>query len=225
MGIQPLVSEQQWLSVLSKAASWTPPRKPTLVIAPHPDDETLGAGGLIAWQAQCGVPVTVAAVTDGEAAYANSPGLAKIRRAEQELAVQALGARGSLVRLEMPDSAVAAREADLEERLRPLIASETLVIAPWRNDWHPDHEACARVAGKLCQETGAQLVSYLFWTWHRRTPEIFGGVALHRFELSAELAAAKRAALACHVSQLAQDDPILPRLLLAPALRTFETYV
>ncbi len=229
VGIQPLVSEQQWLPILENACEWTPPRKPTLVISPHPDDETLGAGGLIAWQALCGVPVTVAAVTDGEAAYPNFPGLAQIRRVEQQQAVEALGAQVSIVRLGIPDSAVQSHEAELETRLRPLIAKDTLVIAPWKNDWHPDHEACARAAEKLCHEAGAELISYVFWTWHRRTPEIFDGVALRRFELSAELAAAKRAALACHVSQLQDrllnDEPILPRLLLAPALRTFETYV
>lgn len=225
MGIQPLVSEQHWLSVLAKANVWIPPRKPALIISPHPDDETLGAGGLIAWQAKAGLTVTVAAVTDGEAAYANSPGLAQIRRSEQEQAVKALGERVSIVRFGIPDSAVAAHEAELETHLRPMIDRSTLVIAPWRNDWHPDHEACARVAEKLCHESGAELISYVFWTWHRRTPETFDGVAIRRLDLSAELASSKRAALACHMSQLHGEDPILPPLLLAPAFRSFETYV
>jgi LmbE family N-acetylglucosaminyl deacetylase len=171
------------------------------------------------------VPVTVAAVTDGEAAYENTVGVAEVRKLEQQQAVNALGARGSIVRLGLPDSAVSAHEAELEKRLWPLITSETLVIAPWSKDWHPDHEACARVAQRLCRQAAAELVFYLFWTWHRRTPEVFDDVDIRRFELRAELAAKKRAALACHVSQLEHEEPILPRLLLAPALRSFETYV
>jgi LmbE family N-acetylglucosaminyl deacetylase len=223
--IEPLVSEPEWLAVLNRGRVWVPPPKPTLVISPHPDDETLGAGGLIAWQTKSGVPVTVAAVTDGEAAYVNSPGLGETRRVEQELAVKALGFGISIVRLGIPDSAVSLHEAELEAQLRPLISGETLVIAPWIQDWHPDHEACARVAGKLCRESGAELVSYVFWTWHRRTRYVFDGVGIRRLELSPELVAAKRAALECHVSQLEGEGPILPPLLLAPAFRSFESYV
>ena len=50
---------------------------PTLVLAPHPDDETLGAGGLIARLRRAGVPVTIVAITDGENAYADTPHLAR----------------------------------------------------------------------------------------------------------------------------------------------------
>ena len=63
-----------------------------IVVAAHPDDESLGAGGLIATAARRGVPVTVVVATTGEASHPQSPTLrpaqlAPIRRAEVLAAV------------------------------------------------------------------------------------------------------------------------------------------
>ena len=44
-----------------------------IVVAAHPDDESLGAGGLIAEAAALGVPVTVVVATLGEASHPDSP--------------------------------------------------------------------------------------------------------------------------------------------------------
>src|SRR6201996_5368876 len=75
--------EANWLSFLDNVPYWRPPALATIVVAPHPDDETLGAGGMIAAQCEAGVPVFIIAVSDGEAAYQNFPDLAALRRAEQ----------------------------------------------------------------------------------------------------------------------------------------------
>ncbi len=40
-----------------------------LVLAAHPDDETLGAGGLVAMAARAGMPVRVVVATDGEGSH------------------------------------------------------------------------------------------------------------------------------------------------------------
>ena len=80
----------RWAPQRTDAQRWEPPRKLTVVVAPHPDDETLLSGGLIAHQARAGVPVIVLAVTDGEAAYPGDPdGLARQRRREQRQALRA----------------------------------------------------------------------------------------------------------------------------------------
>jgi LmbE family N-acetylglucosaminyl deacetylase len=67
------------------------PAQKSTVVAPHPDDETLAAGGLIATQRSRHLPVTLLAVTDGEAAYPDVPDLARTRRLEQARAAVALG--------------------------------------------------------------------------------------------------------------------------------------
>ena len=69
LNMTPRSPEAEWLAVLHNVPKWVPPMWPTVVIAPHPDDETLGAGRLIATQRRQGVPVTIVAVTNGEAAY------------------------------------------------------------------------------------------------------------------------------------------------------------
>jgi hypothetical protein len=52
-----MVAEETWLEALSAILLWDPPQQPTIVIAPHPDDQTLDAGGLIA--AQCRKRISV----------------------------------------------------------------------------------------------------------------------------------------------------------------------
>ena len=65
--ITPIVSEREWRSRLDALPCWQPPLEPALIVAPHPDDEVLATGGLIAWLRDHGVDVTIAAVTDGRA--------------------------------------------------------------------------------------------------------------------------------------------------------------
>jgi len=141
----PVGSEEEWLAALEHVPKWSPPRLHTIVLAPHPDDETLGAGRLIASQRSRGVPVTVMAVTDGEAAYAEAEGLGALRHAEQEAALAELGVeRRDILRLHLRDGAVAASEDVLVRLLKPVVKYPGLLVAPWSRDLHPDHEACGR---------------------------------------------------------------------------------
>jgi LmbE family N-acetylglucosaminyl deacetylase len=224
----PVTAEATWLDSLRSASRWQPDAKNTIVVAPHPDDETLGAGGLIAAQRRRGIPVLIVAVTDGEAAYPDTPFLGPLRRIEQQWALAELGVdAGAIMRLRFPDSAVSQREAELITVLQSLVTRDTQLIAPWRHDPHPDHEACGRAAEQVARDTGALLVSYFFWTWHHHVSESLATLPLRRFELDPDLQAAKAAALAQHQSQLARPDgsPVLPEELLSPARRPFETFL
>jgi LmbE family N-acetylglucosaminyl deacetylase len=225
--IIPLVVETEWTCRLDRIAVWEPSGAPMVIVAPHPDDETLAAGGLIAAQRAKGVDVTVVAVTDGEHAYIENEGLAALRRKEQTCALARLGLpQHKIIRFGLVDSGVAAQESDLVARLRPLITAETQVFAPWVGDFHPDHEACARAAEAVVQDAGAVLISYFFWTWHRGTVTSLDGLTLRKFALSEEMMAAKWEGLACHASQLkhAPEPEILPANLLWPARTPFEVF-
>jgi LmbE family N-acetylglucosaminyl deacetylase len=220
-------AEAEWLAILGNTPEWIPPGVPTLVIAPHPDDETLGAGGLIAFQRSRGVEVRVVAVTDGEKAYGDTPGLAEQREEEQAKALERLSvAREQITRLRLPDGNVASFEEELERRLSPVINRGTLVVTTWKGDRHPDHEACGRIAERLAKRAGATLCSYFFWIWHWGTTEQFRPLAARRFLLDAALLRAKSEALSCHRTQLQREggEPVLPELLLQPARRPFEVF-
>ncbi len=226
--IEPVTPEDTWRRGLAAVPAWQPPLAPTLVIAPHPDDEALAAGGLIAHLRARGVPVTVAAVTDGEKAYGDTPGLGPIREREQTAALARLGVEpASIFRLHLDDSGVAAHEALLADLLAPFAPAGTHIVAPWRHDFHPDHEACGRAAADVAARTGATLTSWLFWTWHRGTPELLASESLAALYLSEGEQAQKRAAVAEHRSQLAHPSgqPILPANLLLPAQRPFEVFL
>ena len=223
----PLVRETEWAFRLNSIPAFKPGGASMLVVVPHPDDETLAIGGLIASQRAKGVDVTIVAVTDGENAYVENKGLAELRREEQTRALARLGVpQHKILRLGLIDSDVAAQVNELAVRLRPLITPATQVLAPWVGDFHPDHVACARATKMIVQDVGATLVSYFFWTWHRGTVATLNGLKLQKFALSGETSIAKGEALACHASQLKHgpEPEILPDHLLWPARMPFEVF-
>jgi LmbE family N-acetylglucosaminyl deacetylase len=226
--IVPLTDEGVWTDFLRGIRPWNPDQRPMVIVAPHPDDETLATGGLIAAQRSRGIDVKVVAVTDGEKAYGDTPGLGEIRQREQEKALALLGVSHlDVVRLRLPDSSVDKFEGSLATVLADLVTPDTRIVAPWRGDFHPDHEACGRAAEHAAKTTGAELISYFFWTWHRGTPELLDELDLAAIPLSEKQLLAKCLALREHQSQFKwpQADPILPEELLAPARRPFEVFL
>ena len=89
-----------------------------LIVAPHPDDETLGCGGAIALLRQLNVSVKVLIVSDGTKSHPNSltyppPALKELRERESLAALAILGVASEAVTfLGMPDGAVPIVETD-----------------------------------------------------------------------------------------------------------------
>ena len=120
-----------------------------MIVAAHPDDEVLGAGGTMAILAAAGTRLRLIAVTDGEASHpaADPEVIARVRTEESAAARDVLGARDAdVVRLRLPDTGLAAREGELADRLGELLAGFAVCLAPWEADVHADHEAAGRAA-------------------------------------------------------------------------------
>jgi LmbE family N-acetylglucosaminyl deacetylase len=229
----------RWDRVVARARPWHPPRVRTVVIAPHPDDEVLGCGGLVAAQRRAGIEVVVVAVTDGEAAY---PGrreeLAEVRREEQARSLRALGVEpAAVIRLGLADGDVPNRLDVLTEQLRSIVRARDLVVAPWTRDHHSDHIACGRAATAAAADAGATAVGTLFWAYHFTDPDTVGSgehlsgrrsdTRFGRFDLDAELIERRAVALGRHASQLpggTGGDTVLDAARLAPLDRGVELF-
>lgn len=204
----------------------------SVVVVPHPDDEALAAGGLIAHQGACGREVVVIAVTDGDAAYPDwhTADLARVRRREQFDALRRLGVRRRAVhRLGIADGAVARHiDAVVTALLEVLSPSDTLV-APAVFDWHPDHEACGQAARSAADRVGCTLLGSLFWA-HHHFEHAPAHMSLGVLALDDGEVARRRAAVLAHRSQLDPSpcttaDPILAPELLGLLDRCVEYYV
>lgn len=142
---------------------------PPLVVAPHPNDEILGAGGLLTLLGNG----ELVAVTDGSAhpATAGSPPAELIarRRAETSCALRRLGLPGIRIHaLRQQDGAI--DETALTAYLSSLLFPGRWCVSTWRGDGDPDHEAAGRAAQAACAATGGRLIEYPIWTWHWARP-------------------------------------------------------
>ncbi len=221
-----------------------PGRAPmVLILSAHPDDETLGAGGLIRLALAAGARVHVIVATAGEASHPGSPGhpperLARIRAAELEEALASLGPAGdagaaaTFELLGLPDGALAKDIPAVEAAVRAAGPGPgAILVAPYRHDGHGDHDALGSLAARLAQELGLGLLEYPIWFWHWARPD--GNPAWtrwHSLALDPQTAAAKAAAMESHRSQVAplsaapQDAALLHGPFLRHFTRPAETY-
>jgi bacillithiol biosynthesis deacetylase BshB1 len=188
-----------------------------LVIAPHPDDAELGAGGTVLLLRSQGHSVGVLDLTDGEPTPFGSP---ETRRRETDAATAVLGLswRGNLGlanrRLEAGLEA-RARLAGVLRQLRPRV-----LFAPYWEDTHPDHVAAsalvdaARFWAKLTKTDlpgephFPQRILYYFSVHLRIHPRPSFVV-----DVSDHLEAKMRA-VACYRSQFIEGRPATPPTLL-----------
>lgn len=207
-----------------------------LVVAPHPDDETLGCGAALMAVLSTGRTVIVALLTDGEASHPGSrryppDALASLRRQEFDAACELFRrAGGRLVchRSALSDRQVPSCGADAERvaaRIAGLCREFDVgtVWSSWRHDPHCDHEAAAsiadRVAARLC--VGRDPIKrndYVVWGRFGDAGRHVRAEAIRPF-ITEPFATTKAAAMARYRSQLTpliDDDAdgfVMPPLL------------
>lgn len=194
----------------------------TLLLAPHPDDESLGCGGLIAEACARGRPPVVVVLTDGTMSHPFSasypaPRLKALREAEARAAVAILGLPPDRLHfLEFPDGQAPsegsglALAADRVARLGRQYGAGS-ILATWEHDPHHDHVAAHLIAREAARLTGSRLLSYPVWGWILPAGHLLPDRAVlgARLDIARHLPA-KRRAIAAHASQhpgLITDDP------------------
>jgi LmbE family N-acetylglucosaminyl deacetylase len=215
----------------------TPPRR-LVVVAPHPDDEVLGAGGLLQCVRHLGVELAIVVVTDGEGshpvAHASGVDIASTRALESAVALDRLGCGSATVtRLGFPDGAVATETSRLAETLSVLLGPDDLCLTPWRFDGHPDHDATGEATVSAAGAIGTAVLEYMVWTWHWATPDnpIVPWRNCRRLDLDSAQTARKRWATEAFTSQISRRDselqqaPVMTDAVLQRFKRPFEVFI
>ena len=184
-----------------------------VVVAPHPDDESLGCGGLIAEACGRGVAVRLVVVSDGCGSHPNSrlyppERLRSLREDETRQAVAELGLGPEHVAfLRLPDAHVPSEGPQAEAAAEAVAAAARdcgagAVFVTWAHDPHCDHAAAAAIVGLArSRMPGVRAFAYPVWGW-TLPPERDVGPAPAGFRLDVSAhAAAKRRAVAAHASQ------------------------
>ena len=239
----PATSEAQWLTWLNRVNvppwNWRDcfgPQERLVALAPHPDDEVLACGGLLAMHALAGGECLIVGITAGEASHAQSPiwtahGLAKARASEREQGLVRLGLPNvEVLRLGFPDGSVSRYPQELQSMLAAILRPGDVVVTTWRLDGHPDHDAAGACAAAVCSDRGCRLVEAPVWMWHWATPgdDRVPWQRLRQVPLGPQVQRQKQQALQAHFSQLAprgaELGPVLDDAIVSRSRRAGEYF-
>ncbi|NIZ11265.1 PIG-L deacetylase family protein [Pseudooceanicola sp. HF7] len=189
-----------------------------LVLAPHPDDESLAMGGAIAAASAAGHRVHVAVVTDGALSHPGSraypaAALSALRKAEVELAIDILTqGRETPIWLGYPDQGAPddpGAFSDVETRLRCHLGGVTAIWTTWNGDPHSDHQKVWRLARWMAEPLDCGMFACPVWGRVQSPVAGASSAGLRRFQTTA-YREVKARAVAAHASQmtgLITDDP------------------
>jgi LmbE family N-acetylglucosaminyl deacetylase len=178
-----------------------PLRPPVLALAAHPDDEVIGAGGLLAFHGARGDAITVVHMSDGAGGDPGSKAadIRAVRRAEGAEALHRLGI-SDLRHWDLPDGQLPEHLDDISKRLRALLAEvkpQTL-YSFFFNEGHRDHRAVAEAVARSAEAMPADCRCLLFGV----NQSVPGGTLFDTTDTYAK----KRHALEAYQSQLAYID-------------------
>lgn len=142
------------------------------IVAPHPDDEVIGCGGLIARLVAEGKIPHIIVMTGGEGSHNGccsiSPDeIIMARRGLTHNALSILGVPQSFVHvLNYPDGNINMCDSNTE-RLKQLITHinpDTIFVPHWGEGW-PDHIKTAQILKSICSDK-IDIWEYCVWMWY-----------------------------------------------------------
>lgn len=203
-----------------------------VVLAPHPDDETIGAFGLMALLRRRGVAVRIVVVSDGRGSHPGSPTwagerLIRERRCETRRAVSRVGVcAGDVTFLNFPDGHLHTATKPMNAAIAGILRrtpKPALVAGPVADDDHSDHRAvAAAIAG--ARMAGVRSIGYCVWPAGMRLRHA------RALPLGAAQRLAKRRAILSYRTQAGgiTDDPAgftMTRKQVAAFSRPFEMFL
>lgn len=216
-----------------------------LVVAPHPDDETLGCGGAIALLRASGHSVHVLVMSDGTLSHPRSlkypaPRLQALREAETLEALSTLGvSETETTFLRLKDGSIPTFTSDgFQAATAHCLAClksfmPEMLFLPRRSDPHPDHRATWQLVRTATDNLNyvPRILEYPIWDWdlEQQGSANFDQLVAWRLDIQPVLEV-KLKAIAAYRSQttnLIDDDPegfqLTPEML-ANFARPWEVY-
>jgi N-acetylglucosamine malate deacetylase 1 len=143
--------------------------KRIVALCPHPDDESIGAGGLLlAHRGHSEIHLVCLCKGDRggelESPEADKSQLVETRKAEFRKTAETLNAT-SVRHLDYPDGAIPCSPEAIEQ-LRAVIKDiqPDMVVLPWFLDGHPDHRRANVLFAWACSDMEAMVLGYEIWT-------------------------------------------------------------
>jgi LmbE family N-acetylglucosaminyl deacetylase len=216
---------------------------PALIVAPHPDDETLGCGGAIALLRSLNCDVQVVVISDGTLSHPRSQKypadqLRALREAETLSALKLLGVEVNAVTfLRMQDGSISTQYQSAVASCRTYITevAPQIIFLPWRYDPHADHRATWKLIHAVLDDLrlSPRLIEYPIWDWdsnQRGSPPESLEVTTWRLNINTvvELKQQAIAAYRSQITDLIDDDPEGFRLspeMLENFTRPWEVYL
>jgi LmbE family N-acetylglucosaminyl deacetylase len=193
-----------------------------VVVAPHPDDETLGCGGAIAQLHSLGCDVQVLVMSDGTLSHPRSQKypvhkLRTLRELETLEALKILGVTSNAVTfLRFKDGSISIQDKTAESICRKYLSRVTpqLIFLPWRYDPHPDHRSTYSLITTALQELllAPRIIEYPIWDWDEQQRENlpeFLKVSCWRLDIRSVVNLKQQAisAYRSQITNLIDDDP------------------
>jgi LmbE family N-acetylglucosaminyl deacetylase len=160
-------------------------QKSTVIFAPHPDDETLGCGGIACKLIAAGTRVHFVFVTDGATSHANHIGAQQLRELRQAEAIEAVrrlgGAPEDVTFLRFPDSGAHERIPDIAAAIAPLLADwrPDSIFVTHASEPTSDHTAVNAAVRTAVRSIGRPVTVYEYpiwywyhWPWVRMTGDL-----------------------------------------------------
>lgn len=143
-----------------------------MIIAPHPDDEVIGCGGLIARLAAEGNAPHIVVMTGGEGSHrgccdVSGEEIIRSRRSLTRRAFDILGVpESNLHELNYPDGGIAEENLQTEALVRLIaeIGPDAILVPHWGEGW-PDHVKTAEIV-KRHAPANAEIWEYCVWMWY-----------------------------------------------------------
>jgi LmbE family N-acetylglucosaminyl deacetylase len=207
---------------------------PTIVFAPHKDDEAIGCGGMILRKRLAGAPVYLVFMTDGRAShrseFVSPPELATLRTSEARASAQVMGIpQENLIFLEFEECRLRDHEAEAVRHVTRLLREirPAEIFVPYHREAQADHGETHRIVERARAELAHRAVSYQYFVWTMRLwfwqiRELYRHARWHRLDVH-DVLPRKKQAVEQYRSQTTALYPDKHWPVLPPDLRQWYT--